>query len=499
MDFTVLIFLTSGLFLGWSLGANDAANVFGTAVGTRMVRFSTAAVVCSIFIILGSVLSGAGAAHTLGKLGSINALAGSFMAALAAALTVYGMTKLELPVSTSQAIVGAIIGWNLFSGSVTDANALIKILATWVACPILAALIAIPIYIGIQRLLKWANLHILRRDVYTRIALVLAGAFGSYSLGANNIANVMGVFVPASPFTDFTLAGAFTVTGIQQLFLLGALAIAVGVFTYSKRVMLTVGGGLMPLSPVAAWVVVISHSIVLTLFASEGLEHFLASNGLPTIPLVPVSSSQAVVGAVIGIGLLKGGRNIRWSVLGRISMGWITTPFISAVLCFFSLFFLQNVFNQKVYTPVHYALSPQVMEHLVERSFPVEDLSGLKDKDFTSATAFLNAIGERTYLTGYQQKKILKFAEAADIFIKPESLNALQPDWLSANQIAALRKLSGQRFGFKWALEDALKQMSDEWRELPDIIQNKSHNKQIKAKLSFIYRTFTRKDKLPQN
>ncbi len=77
MDFAILIFLTSGLFLGWSLGgANDAANVFGTAVGTRMVRFSTAAVVCSIFVVLGAVLSGAGAAHTLGKLGSINAWQG---------------------------------------------------------------------------------------------------------------------------------------------------------------------------------------------------------------------------------------------------------------------------------------------------------------------------------------------------------------------------------------------------------------------------------------
>ena len=44
-----------------------------------------------------------------------------------------------------------------------------------------------------------------------------------------------------------------------------------------------------------------SHSIVLFLFASKGLENFLASYGLPTIPLVPVSSSQAVVGAVLGI------------------------------------------------------------------------------------------------------------------------------------------------------------------------------------------------------
>ncbi len=45
MDIAVLLFLTSGLFLGWSLGANDAANVFGTAVGTRMVRFTTAALI----------------------------------------------------------------------------------------------------------------------------------------------------------------------------------------------------------------------------------------------------------------------------------------------------------------------------------------------------------------------------------------------------------------------------------------------------------------------
>ena len=54
----ILLFLSSGLFLGWSLGANDAANVFGTAVATRMVRFRTAAVVTSVFVILGAVVGG---------------------------------------------------------------------------------------------------------------------------------------------------------------------------------------------------------------------------------------------------------------------------------------------------------------------------------------------------------------------------------------------------------------------------------------------------------
>ena len=44
--------------------------------------------------------------------------------------------------SQRPAIVGAIIGWNLFSGSITDSQTLVKIVATWVAGPVLAGLIA---------------------------------------------------------------------------------------------------------------------------------------------------------------------------------------------------------------------------------------------------------------------------------------------------------------------------------------------------------------------
>lgn len=112
MDLTFFIFLSSGLFLGWSLGASDASNIFGTAVGTKMVKFRTAAIISTIFIIIGAVYAGSGASQTLGHLGSINTLPGAFMSALAAALTIYWMVELSMPISTSQAIVGAIIGWN---------------------------------------------------------------------------------------------------------------------------------------------------------------------------------------------------------------------------------------------------------------------------------------------------------------------------------------------------------------------------------------------------
>ena len=138
----LLFFLSSGLFLGWSLGANDAANIFGTAVGTKMIKFRTAAIICSIFIILGAVISGAGPSHILGKLGVINSLAGAFIVALAAAFTVLWMTKAGLPVSTSQAIVGAIIGWNFFANVPTNLNSVTKIVGTWIFSPILSALFA---------------------------------------------------------------------------------------------------------------------------------------------------------------------------------------------------------------------------------------------------------------------------------------------------------------------------------------------------------------------
>ena len=345
----IILFLSSGLFLGWSLGSNDAANIFGTAVGTKMIRFKTAALISGMFVIIGAVVSGAGASHTLGELGSVNELAGAFIVALAAAVTVLWMTRAGLPVSTSQAIVGAIIGWNFFSQTATNISALSKIVGSWVFSPVLSAFFAFMLFHLVKKIVERSRIHLMRLDAYTRIGLVIVGAFGSYSLGANNIGNVMGVFINSSPFEDITLAGLLHFSSIQQLFLVGGIAIAVGIFTYSKKVMMTVGSGIFKLSPVTAFVVVLASSITLFLFASQGVHNFLALRHLPSFPLVPVSSSQAVVGAVMGISFAKGGRNLNFKKLGQISLGWIATPLASALLAYFALFFMQNVFMQNVF------------------------------------------------------------------------------------------------------------------------------------------------------
>ena len=490
LDPTVLIFLSSGLFLGWSLGANDAANVFGTAVGSRMVRFTTAALICGVFVVLGAFVSGTGAAQTLGKLGAVNALGGSFMAALAAGLTVYWMTKLGLPVSTSHAIIGSIIGWNLFSDSYTDISSLLKILSTWIICPLLSAVIAALLFTLAKIFVRKIGVGLIRMDGYTRLALILAGAFGAYSLGANNIANVMGVFVPVAPFPDLQFGQDFSVSSAQQLFLVGGLAIAVGVFTYSKRVIVTVGSELMTLTPLAAWVAVMSHSIVLFLFASERLEQLLANMSLPTIPLVPVSSSQAVVGAVIGIGMLQGGREIQWPRIYGIVRGWVITPVSSCLLCFVGLYFLQNVFQQEVQRESNYLLSTRVLEKFQKEGIETTGLNQLSDSTFSSSAELVRAVSSIVPLSSQQGLKVVEFSLQKSLLITQEKIASMDKKGLSLIQLDALNQLQGQTFNFPWQLGDSLAEISSEWEVRGGGLKNKLYDRKIKQKLAHLYRNF---------
>ncbi len=327
----VLIYLIGGLFLGWSLGANDAANIFGTAVGTKMIRFRKAAIIASIFVVLGAVLEGSGASQTIDSLGTVDDWSKAFVISFSSAVTVTLMTKFSLPVSTSQAIIGAIIGWNIFAGQPTDMQLLSNILMTWVLCPLLAAFFALLIYFPVKKLVENSEVHLLRLDAYTRLSLIIAGALGAYSLGANNIANVVGVFFSSNPMQDLTV-GPITISATRQLLFLGSIAISIGIITYSNRVMRTIGNDLFHLSPITALIVVISHSLVLYVFASEGLRDLLLAVNLPAIPLVPVSSSQAIIGAIIGLAIAKRSASIRLKVLVRIASGWVTTPIAAGVI-----------------------------------------------------------------------------------------------------------------------------------------------------------------------
>jgi PiT family inorganic phosphate transporter len=87
--------------------------------------------------------------------------------------------------------------------------------------------------------------------------------------------------------------------------------------TYSRRVMMTVGSGVMRLEAFTALVAVSSMALTVHAFALIG---------------VPVSTSHAIIGAIVGIGIMRGAHLVRFRILRNIAYGWLLTPIVSFIL-----------------------------------------------------------------------------------------------------------------------------------------------------------------------
>jgi PiT family inorganic phosphate transporter len=303
--------LLGGIFLGWSLGANDAANAFGSAVSSRMLKFWTAALLAAFFVLLGALLEGEAGIETLKGLTQLT-LKAAVVASVAAAITVTLMTLLGLPVSTSQAMVGAILGIG-FLNRLVNFTGLGKVVACWFGTPIGGMLTAIVVYKILAAAYNRLRIDLFTSDICIRISLIVAGSYAAYALGANNVANVTAVFVGAGRLNVFSAT------------LIGGLSIGLGILTFSRPVMETVGRRLVPLDPFSALVVVLAEAITV---------HFYTFVG------VPVSTSQALIGAVLGVGIVKGINTVNRRKLVNILIGWFITPAIAcfiAVVLFFTI------------------------------------------------------------------------------------------------------------------------------------------------------------------
>jgi len=297
--------LLGGVFLGWSLGANDAANVFGSAVSSRMIRFWTAGILASLFVLIGALLEGEAGIETYTGLTQMT-LRLAVISSVAAAATVSLMTVLGLPVSTSQAVVGAIVGIGLLNRQL-DMGGLGKVVICWFGTPVGGVIIAIVLYKALSALYNRIEINLFQADIGLRLCLIGAGSYGAYALGANNVANVTGMFVSAGMLSVFSAT------------LIGGLSIGLGVLSFSRGVMETVGKRLVRLDPFSALVVVLAEAITVHIYTFVG---------------VPVSTSQAVIGAVLGVGIVKGINTIRRQTLVNILLGWFLTP---VVACFLAL------------------------------------------------------------------------------------------------------------------------------------------------------------------
>lgn len=309
----MFFFLLPAVFFGWSLGANDAANIFGTAVSNRIIKYRTATIISAVFIVIGALLGGAKGLETINSVSTSNLILAS-ISVLSAAITMTLMTYLGVPVSSSQAIVGSIVAVGLLEGNV-NWGIISKLILAWIGTPLGGMFFGFLSYKLLSIPFNKIKSIYLREKIIL-ISTLIIGAYGSYSLGANNVANITGVFVKY--------------IGIQPAALLGGISIALGVLTYSYKVMMTVGTQIIELDYFSAAIAVLGESITVWIYALLG---------------IPVSTSQAIVGAVIGAGFAKGSKLVNKKVILKIVSAWVNTPISAGIITFLIYLLLKGIFK----------------------------------------------------------------------------------------------------------------------------------------------------------
>lgn len=188
----VLVIAAAALaaYMALNIGANDVANNVGAAVGARAITMKQALIIAAIFEVLGATIAGGEVVKTISSsiVDTVQVppatLGWIMMAALtAAALWINLATWMNAPVSTTHAIVGAVIGAGIGAVGFEPVNwrVMLEITASWITSPLIGGLVAAGLLYLVKTLIVYREDKIAaaRRWVPVMIA-VMAGGFMAY-------------------------------------------------------------------------------------------------------------------------------------------------------------------------------------------------------------------------------------------------------------------------------------------------------------------------------
>ncbi len=325
ITFALLAAFASALFMGINIGGNNAAASMGAAYGAKARTKYQAVMLIGVFSLLGAVIDGGAVIKTLGSgilpQGTI-LLEGAIVAVGAAGVAVFLANVLRVPISTSQAAVGSVVGVGFFYGaSKINVPLLGYIISWWVVTPVLAWLLAYLMgkYLHTRILIWLADHHESEASIRKslNILLTFSGCYVAYSAGANNAANAVGPFVGAGLTTS--LNGA----------LFGGLAIGLGALLMGGRVLDTVGKEITELCVIRATFVEFTAAILVHIASILG---------------IPVSLGEIVAAGVIGIGCANSGMHIvRSDTVKKIMIAWVISPILAGALAFGLMNFIPRI------------------------------------------------------------------------------------------------------------------------------------------------------------
>ncbi len=392
-EYSILIIgFLFGFYMAWNIGANDVANSMASSVGAKAITIKQAIIIAATLNIIGAIFLGSHVTNTIRK-GIVStqvltdphlALLGALSALLAAALWVSFATWKSLPVSTTHSIVGAMVGFGIMAGGfdVINWGKLGAVVLSWIISPLFSLIIAFFIFKIIVKLIlsrkkahEWAlklspffiglTLFIVilmllaktpfgkRLEISTYMAAgvafvmaILAGFIGKYILkkyikpdknggaeevfrfiqvgtacyvalaaGANDVANAIGPLAVIYFLVKTGTVGA-TVPVPVFLLLFGGIGIALGIAMAGHRVMTTMGSKITHLSNTRGFSVEFAAATTVLIASKLGL---------------PVSTTHAAVGGVLGVGIAKGIEAVNFRIVFQIMIYWVLTVPASAV------------------------------------------------------------------------------------------------------------------------------------------------------------------------
>jgi PiT family inorganic phosphate transporter len=391
LSILVLGFL-AGIYMAWNIGANDVANGMASAVGAKAITLKQAVYIAGILDFVGATLIGSHVTTTIRKnivdpsvLNDPNTVVLGLLAALlASSFWVFFATWRQLPVSTTHSVVGAMIGFGIITGglSVIRWGKVTAIVVSWLVSPFFASLLAFLMFRFIRsrilsredmfvRALRWSPFFVgltffiiamslflktplgsgleiglgegilislavalvtgrfgrvvIQRTIFERgergveeafrRLQVLTSCYVALAHGANDVANAMG---PLAGIYIIYVTHAVSPEVPVPIFLLalGGIGIALGVVTWGYRVIETVGTKITTLTNTRGFSVDFGTATCVLVASKLGL---------------PVSTTHAAVGAVVGVGLARGVDAVDFRVVGRICVYWVTTVPASAL------------------------------------------------------------------------------------------------------------------------------------------------------------------------
>ncbi len=159
------------------------------------------------------------------------------------------------------------------------------------------------------------------------VLMVITACSMAFAHGSNDVANAIGPLAAVLSVASTGLVGAKSVVPIWVL-VLGGAGIVIGLATYGRHVIATVGESITQLTPSRGFAAELAAATTIVIASGTG---------------IPISTTHTLVGAVLGVGLARGIDAIDLRVVGRIMISWVVTIPVGAALAIVFFFMFRAV------------------------------------------------------------------------------------------------------------------------------------------------------------